>query len=410
VRDMSTPKLAVPPPLRGADADSFAEHSIVHRLPHIAQRVLADNLLTAATRHQIADLIAAIPHRTLEAFTDPGALDMPGWHDYVQPYLGHNWLQVPWFFAETYFYRRLIAMTDFFRTGFDPFAVQKQQGLHTAGARGQALAAQAQRLRADGWRPEGFIHLLTLALWGNQADMSLWAPDDPTQPHHTQADHLHEHLVVNEAETVAHYFTELLATPRATPRCVDYLLDNVGLELLGDLCLVEYLLSTAQVQTVRFHAKLHPTFVSDAIVADVHTTIAWLRHHADRALRMLGERLHAYMQHRRLHVHTHPFWTSPLPLWEMPDEVRALLAQADVVLAKGDAHYRRALGDAHWPWTTPLADVVSYCPAPIVFLRTCKAEVIAGLSSAQVHELHLRDPAWLTNGEWGVIQFVPGHV
>jgi hypothetical protein len=44
-----------------------------------------------------------------------------------------------------------------------------------------------------------------------------------------------------------------------------------------------------------------------------------------------------------------------------------------------------------------------------VFVRTCKAEVIAGLSNTQVHELHLRDPAWLTNGAWGVIQFVPGH-
>jgi hypothetical protein len=44
----------------------------------------------------------------------------------------------------------------------------------------------------------------------------------------------------------------------------------------------------------------------------------------------------------------------------------------------------------------------------MVFLRTCKAEVIAGLSSAQVHDLQQRDPAWLTNGEWGVIQFVPG--
>jgi hypothetical protein len=27
---------------------------------------------------------------------------------------------------------------------------------------------------------------------------------------------------------------------------------------------------------------------------------------------------------------------------------------------------------------------------------------------AQVHELQQRDPAWLTNGQWGVIQFVPG--
>jgi hypothetical protein len=381
----------------------------VHRLPHIAQRVLADNPLTAAMRHRIEDLIASIPHCTLAAFTDPAAPYMPGWHDYVRPYLDHTWLEVPWFFAETYFYRRLVAMTDFFRTGFDPFAAQKQQGLHAAVAHGRALATQAQRLRADGWRPEAFIHLLTLALWGNQADMSLWAPDDPTQPSHTQTDHQQEHLVVNEAEVVAHYVTALHDAPRATPRCVDCLLDNAGLELLGDLCLADYLLSTAQVQTVRFHAKVHPTFVSDAIVADVHTTIAWLQHHADRALRTWGARLHAYVRHRRLHVQTHPFWTSPLPLWEMPDDVRALLAEANMVIAKGDAHYRRALGDAHWPWTTPFADIVSYCPAPIVFLRTCKAEVIAGLASAQVQELRQRDPAWLINGAWGVIQFVPGH-
>jgi uncharacterized protein with ATP-grasp and redox domains len=330
-------------------------------------------------RHQIENLIAAIPHRTLEGFTDPAAPDMPSWQDYVQPYLDHNWLQVPWFFAETYFYRRLIAITDFFRTAFDPFAAQKQQGLHTTVARGQALATQTHRLLADGWRPEGLIHLLTLALWGNQADMSLWAPDGTTQPHHRPADSPHEHLVMNEAEAVAHFLTSLKDEPRATPPCVDCLLDNAGFELLGDLCLADYLLSTAQVQTVRLHAKLHPTFVSDAIMVDVHATIAWLRHHADSTLRTLGARLHACLRHRRLQVHTHPFWTSPLPMWEMPDDLRVHLAEADVVLAKGDANYRRALGDAHWPLTTPLADVVSYFPAPLVFF------VITGQNVSQNH-------------------------
>jgi hypothetical protein len=406
---MYTPKLAVPPPLRGAEAGSFAAHSITHRLPHIAHRVLAENPLTDTVRTRIETLIAAIPHRPLEAFTDPEAPDMPGWQAYVRPYLDHNWLQVPWFFAETYFYRRLIAITEFFRTACDPFAYEKQQGLHTTSARGRALATQAQRLRADGWRPACLIHLLTLALWGNQADMSLWAPDDVTQPSHTPADNQYDHLVVNDAEAVAHYLTAGPAEQRARPLGVDCLLDNAGFELLGDLCLTDYLLSTDHVQTVRLHAKLHPTFVSDATVADVQATVAWLKNHTDTAWRTLGTRLHACLRNRRLQLHTHPFWTSPLPMWDMPEDLRHFLAEAALVIAKGDAHYRRALGDAHWPFTTPFADVVSYFPAPIVFLRTCKAEVIAGLSTAQVSDLRQRDPDWLTNGRWGVIQFVPGH-
>ena len=59
---MYTPTLAVPPPLRGADAGSFAEHSIVHRLPQIAQRVLAENALTSSMRQRLEHLMAGIPH------------------------------------------------------------------------------------------------------------------------------------------------------------------------------------------------------------------------------------------------------------------------------------------------------------------------------------------------------------
>ena len=135
-----------------------------------------------------------------------------------------------------------------------------------------------------------------------------------------------------------------------------------------------------------FARQLHPTFVSDALIADVYTTIAWLRHQADSALRTLGERLHAYVRHKRLHVYTHPFWTSPRPLWEMPDDVERSSRRPMWCWRKGMPLSARARRRALW--TTPLADIVSYCPAPLVFVRTCKAEVIAGLSNTQVHELH----------------------
>jgi hypothetical protein len=50
---------------------------------------------------------------------------------------------------------------------------------------------------------------------------------------------------------------------------VDVILDNVGLELVSDFCLADYLLSRSQVASVHFHCKLHPTFVSDTTASAV---------------------------------------------------------------------------------------------------------------------------------------------
>jgi hypothetical protein len=92
----------------------------------------------------------------------------------------------------------------------------------------------------------------------------------------------------------------------------------------------------------------------------------------------------------------------------MPDDLYQELAAAHLVISKGDANYRRALGDAHWSATTPVTEIVGGFPAPIVFLRTCKSEVIVGLAPGQAEALTTRDPAWLVNGEWGMVQFVSG--
>ena len=81
-----------------------------------------------------------------------------------------------------------------------------------------------------------------------------------------------------------------------------------------------------------------------------------------------------------------------------------VLAAADLVILKGDANYRRLLGDAHWPPTTSFAAVTGYFPAPLVALRTLKAEIIVGLQPGQVERLQAEDPAWLVNGRRGLIQ------
>jgi hypothetical protein len=93
-------------------------------------------------------------------------------------------------------------------------------------------------------------------------------------------------------------------------------------------------------------------------------------------------------------------------MWQMPDDLGDDLAQSHLIIAKGDANYRRLLGDRHWPFTTPFAAIVSYLPAPLLALRSLKSELAAGLSEPQIAWLNEEDEQWLVNGRWGVIQFV----
>ena len=41
----------------------------------------------------------------------------------------------------------------------------------------------------------------------------------------------------------------------------------------------------------------------------------------------------------------------------MPLSMATLLANQDLMLGKGDANYRRLVGDLHWPYETPYEQV-----------------------------------------------------
>ncbi|HEX9616805.1 MAG TPA: ARMT1-like domain-containing protein, partial [Anaerolineales bacterium] len=99
------------------------------------------------------------------------------------------------------------------------------------------------------------------------------------------------------------------------------------------------------------------------------------------------------------------FWNSPLPGWEMPARIRQDLSRSNLLVSKGDANYRRLLGDRHWPPATALSEVVRYLPAPVLVLRVAKAEIAVGLQPGQADELDRIDPDWRIDGDWGMIQF-----
>ena len=394
---MKMPKLPVPSPLRGLDTE-YTKDSIVRRLTEILQRTLIENELPKTAVTKLNALLNSIPNGKIRYLPDHLAPELDIWQADIQPYLGQNWLEAPWFFVETYFYRQIIAAVDHFRTGIDPFAQQKQHGLISSTPQTQKLFHQASQFISDGWQADGFRQLLLADLWGNQADMSMWAADDDAMPNHAQSSNVQTaHLLADDTTAV----TQLL---KNRVRRVDFIIDNAGFELIGDLCLTDYLLSTGQVGTVFYHLKLFPTFVSDATPFDVESTVAFLSHHEDPVLQASGQRLTNYLVNGRLHLKTDPFWTSPHPLWQHPPTIKNQFKNANLVISKGDANYRRALGDAPWLHTTPFKDIVSYLPTPTLFLRTCKSEVLAGLSDAQAAKMVQMEDDWLVNGRWGVIQ------
>jgi uncharacterized protein with ATP-grasp and redox domains len=398
----------IPEPITSEQPDTFAHHTVTSRLPAIARRTLDENDFPSITEAAFQSLIQEIPHAHIRPLADTLAPDVQAWTAYVAPYLDQTWLQVPWFFAETYFYRRILEATGYFLPGpglaADPFRHQKRQGLEVAGEAIHSLSEQlAQWLGRPGWREEILQALFAIDLWGNQADLSLWPAGDESQPNHAQGGQGDAHILVNDAGDVTGYLAGLAAAIR-----IDFVVDNAGFELVGDLCLADYLLSAGTASQVHLHLKAHPTFVSDAMPVDVRHTMDTLAADDHSATRSLGQRLIAHLHAGRLRLQEDFFWTSPLPMWELPGHLRRELGDAHLVITKGDANYRRLLGDRQWPLTTALSTVVAGFPAPLLALRTLKSELAAGLPPEQIPRLNQQDPGWLTNGRWGVIQFVPG--
>jgi hypothetical protein len=118
----------------------------------------------------------------------------------------------------------------------------------------------------------------------------------------------------------------------------------------------------------------------------------------------LAGRLTQFRQTGRLRLEANRFWNSSRFFWEIPDSLGDDLARADLVIFKGDANYRRLLGDSRWPAAVPVADAVPYLPTAWVALRTMKSDPVVGLAPGQAEKLKQEDPEWRVNGRRGMIQ------
>lgn len=210
-------------------------------------------------------------------------------------------------------------------------------------------------------------------------------------------------ILADHSDQLARHVTSLGMGKR-----YDIIVDNAGFELFCDLCLADFLVSSGLATHVYLHLKSHPTFVSDAMEKDVGDTIDFMRRSDSTPdLSAAGARWSGHVNSGAWVLVEDDFWVQPSAMWLMPQAVYDQLQNSSLVFVKGDANYRRLLGDCMWKLDTPFKDIVGYFPAPVCALRTLKAEIGCGLPPKNVtDEIAANDPTWQVSGKYGVVQFL----
>ncbi|WP_231873122.1 MULTISPECIES: damage-control phosphatase ARMT1 family protein [Kitasatospora] len=377
------------PEIRTDTPGSFARAVFHERHPVLIGRLLDALPYGPAQRAALADLLAASTGgaRLEPPAAEPPPADAEQWREWGASWWGRRWDEAPFLWAESYFYRRLLDATGYFRPGdpwygIDPFAPLKAAELAGPAVDGELAALDGHPPTRDA--------LLAAALWGNRADLGfrLTAEDGDTATG----------LV---ADDTAALWAHLEHAPGGR---IALIADNAGRELLPDLVLLDHLLTSGLAGHADLYVKPQPYFVSDATTADTLAALTRLRTAPGPAAAATGARLWQALTDGTLTLRTHPFFCAPLPYQAMPADLRRELTGATLTLLKGDLNYRRLVGDRHWPATTPFAPLTAHFPTPVAALRTLKSDVVTGLTPATLARLDATGTPWRTSGRHALVQ------
>jgi hypothetical protein len=377
-------------PIRTDGTNAFARYSMEVRVPKIARDTLARNPhVSEPVRRAVEELARAIEGN---AAIPPPSLPCPDWQGWQRAYEAHaneRWLAAEWFYAELAFYRELVGAFRYWETGRDPFDPFKEEEIE-----GERLWQRLERVQASNVasRDDRLAGLLEACLWANRVDLSYTVA--ASREHAGDAD-----LLADDRARVV----PLLGGDEAD---VHMVLDNAGTELCLDLALVDAILDAAR-SRVTLHLKIEPTFVSDATPKDVWGLVEALAARPGRPA-ALSTRLRAAFDAGRLRLLPDAFWSGPGFMTAAPAHVAGALAGASLVVFKGDANYRRVVGDALWPADEPFATACATLGYPLLCLRTMKSDAVLGLRRGLAEELDRQDDRWRIDGRRGVAQaYVP---
>lgn len=351
---------------------SFAQLTFRKRLPDILDRVISDWSRDGTTVEcklgQVKDeLTKDAPVRELRTLIGHIAV-------------GDKWSTLPFLHAEIYFYSAMLEAFGYYdkdspMCGVDCFAIQKREARLACLSAMDALLGKTSSLRGA----------LLSSYFGNKTDLSLHSLSE-AKVHQSGPEEL---ILVNDVDAMVAFIEGLPREAR-----IDIVVDNYCFELFCDLLLAKHLLSDAGERhcgSVHIHCKARPIFVSDA-----------MRGNVEELLEYMGLR-----EDPRIFIHDDVYWNSA---WEWFDEMPAHLCNefraSSLTIVKGDANYRKLVGERHYAMDHSFASLVEYFPCPAVgALRGLKCELVVGVPLPICKAHAQANPQWNVDGSRGVIQF-----
>ncbi|KAI5865227.1 DUF89-domain-containing protein [Durotheca rogersii] len=468
------------PPYRTGDKSSFAYVSARDRWPVIITQAI-DDVYRSVTESddsakqeegkkiiaELARLKYELQHdRQLTPIRDDGKADVSVYNHELEQLGTPNWFDIPWLFCECYLYRRIntsFSLSTHWKT-YDVFYRQKINTFRSSRPAVLELAARYKdlitqmghdRRKTEAGRDEAqrilFFEMCEICLWGNATDLSLLTSltyEDIQKLQGSEARKASEkNILVNDLGD-AYEVLKKSQREGKKERRVDIVLDNAGFELYVDLILAGYLLSSGLATLVVLHPKSIPWFVSDVVPGDFAAFLGALADPKrfyetpsddeklqDKTPPPLSEKDSAdlgflFQEWTRMHaegqliLRPNAFWTYPGGYWRLPSVEKNLyedLKNSELVIFKGDLNYRKLTGDAAWDPSTPFTEAIGPLGpgsgVNVLALRTCKADVVVGLTPGQDEEIREKEEGggdggarkWAWNGKWAVVSFSQGR-
>ena len=376
-----------------------------------------------------------LENAALEPIPQDGRPDIESYNKEFNTLENREWLAAPWLYTECYMYRLIhtyFTLSTHFWHSFDVFATSKRASL-VGSKKGTielvkrfrgVLSSIAEKQAVDEETEKAiFEEMIQISLWGNATDLSLLTSLSVEDLNSRQGKAVREsnkkNILVDDTEQVWSLLSKLRSVGRS--KDIHIVLDNAGFELLTDLVFAGYLVESGYAQKIVFHGKRMPWFVSDAMTEDLHyliegflngTTYNDINDTDKNELQEAGRYWRGLIQSDKLEFRTELFWTTQHPFGRLPIVEPGLfedLADADLVIYKGDLNYRKLTYDGLWPHSTPFSQALGPLAKKhdgqgirSLVLRTAKADVCVGLKPGQETDL---EEGWTRHGKYAVVSY-----